>query len=402
VSRILLAWELGTGFGHLGTFFALVPRLLERGHELHIAAREVAGAVKAVGTLSVAVHQSPVCLNSYGGLQEPPLNYAEILMRYGYLDPAMLRGLLAAWRSLQRAVGANVVIADHAPTALLAARSDGRPAAVIGSPFAVPPAAHPTPNMRPWVQVPAARLLDSDARVLAVINDVLPAAVPRLPALHAMFDGAAQFFMGLPETDPYGVRPGALYLGVTGRSSGAARPSWPAGDGPRVLAYLHGDYPHAQATIAALAAAGARTIVYVLGGSAAQLRAFAAAGVAVSAEPLDLDELLPGSDLCVSHGLGTAIAALQAGVPLLMLPKQLENFLFALALQRMGVAALVNPEQPQPDIRAQLSEVLQSGRHAAAAKAFAARWRGEPVDTMAAQVVARIEALAALRQGGDP
>ncbi len=38
MSRILLAWELGTGFGHLGPFPGLASRLLERGHTLHIAA----------------------------------------------------------------------------------------------------------------------------------------------------------------------------------------------------------------------------------------------------------------------------------------------------------------------------------------------------------------------------
>ncbi len=96
MSRILLAWELGAGFGHLGPFLTLATDLLKRGHELHIAAREVAGAVAAVGDLPITVHQAPLCLNTYGGLQDPPLNYAEILMRYGYLEPVMLHGLLSA------------------------------------------------------------------------------------------------------------------------------------------------------------------------------------------------------------------------------------------------------------------------------------------------------------------
>ena len=34
MSRILLAWELGAGFGHLGPFLMIANRLLERGHEL--------------------------------------------------------------------------------------------------------------------------------------------------------------------------------------------------------------------------------------------------------------------------------------------------------------------------------------------------------------------------------
>jgi UDP:flavonoid glycosyltransferase YjiC (YdhE family) len=98
----------------------------------------------------------------------------------------------------------------------------------------------------------------------------------------------------------------------------------------------------------------------------------------------------------VSHGPGTAIASLQAGVPVLILPKQLENFLFARSLERMGVGALVNPDQKPPDIHGALAAVLSSGKHTAAARAFAERHRGTSVDTIAKQVVARIEALAGL------
>jgi hypothetical protein len=231
MSRILLAWELGTGFGHLGPFLSFASHLLERGHELHVAAREIVGASKALDSLPVTLHQAPLCLNTYGGLQEPPLNYAEILMRYGYLEPAMLRAMIIAWQSLLRVTRTDLLIADHAPTALLAARLSGVPTAVIGSPFAVPPEVQPTPNMRQWKQVSAARLADSDARVLATVNAALPAGAQPVTAIHQFFSGAAQFFLGVPETDPYGPRAAATYLGLSGRSTGTAVPAWPCGTG---------------------------------------------------------------------------------------------------------------------------------------------------------------------------
>lgn len=394
MSRILLAWELGTGFGHLGPFLSIAPSLLERGHELHVAAREIAGAYRALGSLPVTLHQAPLCLNTYGGLQEPPLNFAEILMRYGYLEPAMLRAMITAWRSLLQAVRADVLIADHAPTALLAARLEGLPTSVIGSPFAVPPNTHPTPNMRNWVQVPAARLADSDARVLATVRAALPDGAQPVAAIHQIFSGAAQFFLGLPEIDPYGPRDTAIYLGLTGRSNGTALPAWPGGTGRRAVVYLHADYLHAEATMQALAACGARVIVYALGANPALLERFAALGATVAAEPLDLDRLLTEADLCVSHGMGATLAALQAGVPVLMLPKQLENFLFAQALQRMDVGCLVNPEQENPDIEAVLTDMLTTEKYALGAREFAERQHAAAVGTIVRQVVTRIEALA--------
>ncbi len=396
MSRILLAWELGTGFGHLAHFLSLAPRLLERGHTLHVAAREIVGAHKAVGDLPITVHQAPLCLNTYSGLQEPPLNFSEILMRYGYLDPPMLRAMIGSWRALLDATRTELLIADHAPTALIAARLAGIPTAVIGSPFAVPPNIHPTPNMRQWIQVPVQRLTDSDARVLGVVNASLPAGAVPITAIHEIFSGAAQFFLGIPETDPYGSRDTAIYLGPNGHSTGTAMPAWPESTGKRILVYLHGNYRHVEAGMRALAAGGASVIAHVSGADQGLLHLMSTLGVHASREPVDMVRLLPQADLCVTHGPGAAFAALQAGVPVLMLPKQLENFLFARALRRIGVGALIDPEQDNPDFAGALAEMLSNSRYSAGARAFAERYRGNAVDAMAERAIARIEARCAV------
>ena len=398
MSRILLAWELGTGLGHLAPFLGIAPKLLERGHTLHVAAREITGALRAVGDLPIAVHQAPLCLNTYGGLQEPPLNFAEILMRYGYLEPAMLRAMIAAWQSLLRVTGADVLLADHAPTALIAARLLGVARAVIGTPFSVPPEVHPTPNMRPWMPVPAARLIDSDTRILATIKAALPAGAEQITAIHQMFAGAAQFFIGVPETDAYGPRAAATYLGLAGVNAGGAVPGWPAGAGKRVFAYLHASYAHSEATMAALSASGARVIAYVLGADAAAQLRYAGQGATVVTGPADLEQLFRQAELCVTHGPGTTLAALRQGVPVLVLPKQLENYLFALALQRIGVCGLLHPDRHLPDIQALLDDMLGNEAYRTRARAFADRYSSPPVDTIIEQVIGRIESLAAAPQ----
>jgi UDP:flavonoid glycosyltransferase YjiC (YdhE family) len=391
MSRILLAWELGGGFGHLAPFLSLAPRLLERGHTLHIAAREIGNAHKAIGDLPITVHQAPLCLKNYGGLQEPPLNFAEILMRYGYLDPPMLRAMVAAWRALLDATRTDLLIADHAPTALLAARWSNMPTAVIGTPFSVPPQVHPTPNMRHWLDVPPQRLADSDAHVLKAVNAILPVDAAPLAAIHGIFSGAAQFFLGVPETDPYGPREAAVYLGPNSRSTGTALPAWPGGAGKRILAYLRGDYKHLEATLRALVADGTRVIAYVPGANQKHLNLMATLGATVAMESVDMVRLLPQADICVAHGPGTAFAALRAGVPVMMLPTQLENFLLAQAMQRMGIGTLIHPDQDSPDFAGVLTEMMASDRYAASARVFAARYPDSVIDAMIEQVIARIE-----------
>ncbi len=394
MSRILLAWELGTGFGHLGPFLGLAPKLLERGHSLHIAAREITAAVKAVGDLPIAVHQAPLCLNTYGGLQDPPLNYTEILMRYGYLDPAMLRAMMTAWASLIRAVSADVVLADHAPTALLAARSLGVAHAVIGSSFNVPPPVAPMPNMRPWMSVPVERLADSDRRVLAVINQVLPPD-RGLHALHEIFAGAARFFSGVPELDAYGARQADDYLGLQSLSTGTAAPVWPQGAGERVFAYLHADYLHTERALQSLAASGAGVLVHVLGNTAALTARFSNAKLQFAPQLLDFRRVVTDCGLCVCHGnVGTTLGMLQGGRPLLVLPKHLEHFLLGGAVERSGAGRVVHPDDNTPDIAGVLAAMLGDPSYGHQARALAQRCAGPSVGTMTDRAVARIEALA--------
>ena len=154
MSRVFFAWELGGGYGHLGPFRPIAELLMSRGHQVTIAAREVERANIVFGPTGAAVVQAPLCTKTYSGLEEPPLNYAEILMRYGYLDAPVLGGLVRAWRDLILLARPDVLVADHAPTALLAARDMRIAKLATGAPFTIPPRASPTPNMRPWLRVP--------------------------------------------------------------------------------------------------------------------------------------------------------------------------------------------------------------------------------------------------------
>jgi hypothetical protein len=395
VSRILFAWELGGGFGHLGPFLPVAKALLARGHQLTVAARDVERAQIVFGALPVHIVQAPLCAKTYNGLSEPPLNYAEILMRYGYLDAPLLAGLLSAWRGLLDLSAADVLLADHAPTALLAARGGRAARLAMGTPFAVPPAVRPTPNMRDWVPVPAERLARSDEAVLAVINRSLGDGTPRLTALHEIFHEAGRLLLGVPELDHFGPREAGSYLGLHAGMIGRAAPSWPAGGGPRVFAYLSGEFRHIDAALAALAGSGARCVVFLLG-AAAQRDKHRGPNMVFSEELLDVDCAASECDVAVCHAnLGTVIEVMRKGKPLLLLPMDLEKFLLARNIEKLGAGELVHPDAPAPDFAGTLKRLLESSRYAEAARAFAARHRDPPVDTIVQRAVERIESLAA-------
>ncbi len=395
MNHVLLAWELGAGAGHLASLRAVAEGLLLRGHRVTLAACDIGSAALIFGGLERQMHivQSPACPKNYGGLADPPLNYAEILMRFGYLDAPMLKALLQGWRSLFELTGADRLVADHAPTALLAARGGAMACSTFGNPFAVPPPVSPTPNMRDWLEVPAQRLQDSDARVVAAINAALAPAVPPIASLHQLFDGADHLFVGVPELDPYGPRAAGSYLGLRMARSGSAPALWPQGEGPRVFAYLKTDYPHVDACLAALSASPARCLVNLVGGTPQMVERYRGPRLSFSAGHVDIEQALAQCDALVCHsGLGTVNAALRGGRPLLLLPSQLEQFLLARNVEKLGAGLVVHPETKTPDIAGSLARLLADPGFAQRAHALSQRCAVQSAGDIVNQIVARIEA----------
>ena len=249
--------------------------------------------------------------------------------------------------------------------------------------------------MRPWVAVPHQRLADSDQRVLAAINQVMPNEF-RINALHAIFDGAARFLSGVPELDPYGARESADYLGLHTVTIGSAPPTWPAGDGKRVFAYLNSGYRHLDRTLQALSGSSARVLIYVFGGDESLMARYRGSRLGFTSQALDLSQVVAECDLCVCHGnSGTTLGMLHGGRPVLVLPMHLEHFLLGRKLESAGAGCVVHPDEPEPDIGGTLRKMLGADTYGQKARDLAARYAEGSVGTMANRAIACIEALSA-------
>src|SRR5207244_9186520 len=90
MSRLLCVWELGTGYGHLGRLLPVALELRQRGHEVVFALRDLTYAEAFLGRRGFRLLQSPVWMGEGRG-GDSPLNYAELLGNFGFLDEAGLR-----------------------------------------------------------------------------------------------------------------------------------------------------------------------------------------------------------------------------------------------------------------------------------------------------------------------
>ncbi len=399
MAHLHLAWELGShpgseagAPGHAMRLKALAATLLARGHHVSLSLRDLGCTHAVLADLRVPRWQAPVWLHRAGGMPPNQASLAEILLPQGYLDVAGLAGLVHGWRAMLTAVRVDLVLADAAPTALLAARSLGIPALAIGTGLACPPPDVPLPCLRDWEDVAPQRLARAEAHLLNVANAVLEqhGALPA-PCAAALLRGDAALLATWPELDHYGrAGPPASWLGPLYQPvAGGAPLEWPAGTGPRVLASLKHEHPAAGAVLRALVEQGCRVLCWLPDGPAGREPPLHDPAIAYTAHPVALDEALQGAALCVCHGGATMAQALLAGVPVLALPTGLEQFLLARRIEGWGGG--VNGARVHGDWAPVLQALLGDGRWRAAAQAFARRHAGSTPELRAGRIADLVE-----------
>ena len=206
---------MGANLGHIDRMLVIAHESRSRGHEVTLLLRDVSRAHARVIGDGFKLGQAPVWLPQ---MANPPrlANYTTVLAAAGWLDPVGLAALVCAWRTWLNLLQPDLLIADHAPTALLAARGRKLTVWAVGNSFELPP---PGPHFAPmawWDANAAARCAGDDARLLQSANQALAllgdAPLQRLPDLFAT---AHQALTALPEFDHYGhypsqiARPGA-------------------------------------------------------------------------------------------------------------------------------------------------------------------------------------------------
>jgi len=122
VARILYAWELGGNSGHVAGFAPIAAELERAGHEILYVARDLQAAATLQSAHSkLLIAQAPLAPRITRPHQQPA-SYAELLALMGYSDANVLASLVRGWLDLIRLFRAQIVVADYAPTAGLAAR----------------------------------------------------------------------------------------------------------------------------------------------------------------------------------------------------------------------------------------------------------------------------------------
>ena len=397
MAHIHLSWELGGGLGHAGRLKTLAQALLARGHRVSLSLRDLVHTRRVLADLDCPKFQAPTWLHQAVGLPPVQGNLAEILLTCGYLDAQAVLGLMDGWRALFEQLRPDLLVADYAPTALLAARSLGLRSASVGIGFYLPPQGQDLPALRDWERIPAARLLGAEAHVLRVANAALVHhGAPPLQRACDLLLGDVPLLCTWPELDHYGRSEptGGRWYGPSFLPEAGEAPRWPEGAGPQVFAYLKTDHPDHAALLKALADEGCRTLCYLPEVAAGKPAPLLHPSIRYAAGPVSLNEAFADPcALCVCHGGEATLAqALLAGVPVLLLPMQTEQFLMSRRVGQTGAGINAAELRRPVDWRALLRRLLAEPRFREAAQAFAQAHAGFTQQELVEQLAEVFEA----------
>lgn len=390
MARVLLAWELGGNSGHAVRLARLVEALLTQGHCPILAVQRPDAfrrwrGVPGFGTIRQAPIWPGLLRHSGLPLLQGEASWGDLLACMGLTDSGVLEYLLRCWDGLLADTRAEAVVADFAPAAMLATR--GRlPVLAVGTGFTVPP--HGGERfllLRPG----ATRPLIAEEQLLQVVNRALwrlgRTALERLPEI-AQADVACP--ATFTELDPYR----AARSGPTLPPFLAGEPG-EAGEGREVFAYFAGAEPRTVALVRALArvaATGVPVSAWLPGLLAPDAKALRERGVQLHEAPLLPAAIAARASLLVSSGgLGTVSAALVAGLPLALIPLDLEKQLTAEAVTALGAGVVLRGQEEE----ALAAQILAAAGNAALrerARALAPGFR-ERLGDAAAQTISQLE-----------
>lgn len=341
--------------GHAVTLTQIARSLLGRGHEVDLVWRELGAAVATLGAMlqhpRLRLWAAPVWRGlSSPDMPDPPRSHADLLCFSGYLDVAALTAQVKAWQDMLQTLKPDVLVTDHAPGALLAAKArPGLRTAQVGNGYFQPPRLSPLPSFRFWDPSPPDPAFD--AAVLASCQAAQNACgITPVRHLTEMLNTDLDALLTWPELHPYGDSATAeqTFFGPLPSPDMGAPAIWPAAiAGRRCLAYVKTTHPGIESILDVLIEAQTPTLLVLSGATPAQTRRLSVhAHIQLSRDLINMNEAMSQADFIACQGnSGTVMSALSRGKPLLMLPGHTEQWLNAYRACELQVGVALQPDE---------------------------------------------------------
>ena len=350
-----LCWEYGAGLGHIATLKTIASELKNEGWKTTL--------VGPMGFSAPANHpfdqitRLPAPKDIANTLEPPATeeiaSFNHTVWIFGYHSPKFVFTRIQLWAELFDRIKPNLVIADYAPGALMAAI--GRiPSIATGNGYSLPPVE--LQRFPRYHKIPD--VIDQDL-LLSSLNKGLQLTgrkgIGHLPELfRADFQACATFEL----IDPYrNIRTQPVLGPLFSREI----PRYQAQKSERIFVYLTHCHPEIlENVVRALSMLEVPVDLYALQAAQTDIKSLASENITLVDETVSLEEIISSYSLVVhlgGHGFTTELLA--AGMPQVLLTLDIEKVLFGIQLERENLAAVY-----RIDLGADLEEILSVIRKA--------------------------------------
>jgi len=351
MKRVILAWELGGGLGHLVHIRSLAKQFLAMGHEVYVALMDSSRAKSVFSGMDVKLLQTPFRSEYRSRQIIPPMSFTQLINNNGFSSSAELEGLVRSWRTLYELARPDVICFDYCPAALVAARNLDCLKVTIGVGFSSPPPGSPF-GVFTNTALDAKKILEDDKLILKNTNQVLESIGSNtLESLDQLFyDEIKTCFLSLPEFDHFCAREASLYYGPVLSTSGI-KPKWPRNYKKKVYVYVK-QFPGIVELLQLFSKFHISFIVYTNNVPNIVLRSCEAQNISYITDPLDLSRVSKEADLAiVNAGHTTLCQFVLAGVPVLMIPLQMEQQMLAVRIDEQKLGWIADTEDKKNFLR---------------------------------------------------
>lgn len=361
MARILIAWELGGGLGHLAPIQQVAKHFIQRGHDVWIASKDLDKVRQVFENLPIKLVQAPRSMTSLNTSsrekQAVTCGFGELLHQVGYSSFDALYGMVSAWHNLIQLITPDLLMVDHSPTALLASRNMKVPKIAIGASFSIPDSNNPcglffhTEEARTRAEV-------IEKKVVENINTVCQSlAIKGIYSLNDIFNDLNKcIFQLYPELDHYGLRRPSnqmekiAYVGTTSPAL-SDLPDFPNTQGVKIFCYVkwHSSVP---ILFKALQSIQCSAIVVSSGIPDKVIQEYRAKHILYTKKAVNIQAVLQQADLGIGNAtMNTMAQFLKAGIPLAMIPLYTEQLLGGRKAEALGAGVFLNFKNHQTLIK---------------------------------------------------
>lgn len=372
VKRILFTWELGANYGHLARLMLVAEAQRALGREVLFTVCNIEAAQALLTPKGYAYVIAPKV--SSVGSNGLALSYAQMLLSIGYANKIALSQALGDWLDIFNHYQPDLIVTDHSPTALLANRLVNIPVMQLGTGFEIPPKDRWT-EMLPLNNEQQEHLKVSEKQLLMSMNDALTSrgGFP-MQSITDLFSNCRQLLATFAELDHYPSRKNAHYIGPIYSVDEGRQVTWLDTQRKKVFVYAWSDLPGINQLMKVLAELDVEVIAVIPGLTDEALLLFSKPDVRIFKDMVSFAILIKDADLLITHsGFGTVSAFLRHGIPVMVVPDSLEQFLVGQRVLSLGVGLIMGPKRNQESFTQIISHLLKVQQYATAAQQFSIR-----------------------------